>query len=109
MTAVLPSTEQLAAVVRRVPGVCAVYPAGPILATALNAALDAVTQRAPTMPMVLIEQRADGVRITAKIGIAATESCGDVCARVHDVIAAHLLQSGNPPVAQIAVIVASIG
>ena len=37
------------------------------------------------------------------------ESSTEVSGRVHDAIAAHLLQSGNLPVAEIAVIVASIG
>ncbi|TFB75904.1 hypothetical protein E3O06_04495 [Cryobacterium glaciale] len=114
MTTVLPFTDQLDALVRQVPGVDALYPAGSIVATVLTATLDAVAHRAPAAPLVhtpLVHtaQQADGVRVTAKIGIGAAESSAEVSARVHDAIAAHLRQAGNPPVAQIAVIVARIG
>ncbi|TFD59820.1 hypothetical protein E3T39_08995 [Cryobacterium suzukii] len=102
------SFDQLDILVRRVPGVAALYPAGSIVATVLTATLDAVAHRAPAAPLVLIDQHADGVRVTAKIGIGAAESSRDVSGRVHDAIAAHLERGGNPPVVQIVVIVASV-
>lgn len=109
MTEVLPSTDELDALVRQVPGVEVLYPAGSIVATVLTAAIDAVAHRSPLVPKVVLEERADGVKVTVKIGIGAAESCGDVSQRVHDAIAAQLRQCGNPPVSQIAVIVARIG
>lgn len=109
MTTVLPSTDQLDALVRQVPGVAALYPAGSMVASVLTATLGAVAHRPPAAPMVHLAQQADGVRVTAKIGIGAAESSVDVSGRVHDAIAAHLRQSGDPAVAEITVIVASIG
>ena len=113
MTTVLPFTDKLDALVRQVPGVDALYPAGSIVAAVLTTTLDAVVHRKPAAPLhtqlVHTAQEADGVRVTAKIGIGAAESSAEVSARVHDAIAAHLRQAGNPPVAQIAVIVARIG
>ncbi|WP_105035257.1 hypothetical protein [Cryobacterium aureum] len=109
MTEVLPSTDQLDAVVRQVPGVDALYPAGSIVSTVLSATVHAVTHPGQAAPMVLIEKQADGVRVTVRIGIGATESSTEVSGRVHDAIAAHVGQSGTVPVAQIAVIVARIG
>ena len=108
MSAVLPSPDHLDALVREVPGVDALYPAGSIVATVVNATLNAVAHRAPNAPLVLVEQRADGVRVTAKIGIGATESSSEVCARVHDALSASMLKFGAPPVEQIIVIVASV-
>ena len=109
MTTVVPSTDQLDALVRQVPGVETLYPAGSLAASVLTATLDAVAHRVPAVPMVHLAQQADGVRVAVKIGIGAAESSTEVSGRVHDAIAAHLLQSGNLPVAEIAVIVASIG
>ncbi|WP_104126843.1 hypothetical protein [Cryobacterium sp. Y57] len=108
MTADVSSFDQLDGVVRGVPGVAALYPAGSMVATVLAATLDAVAQGATAAPLVHIEQRADGIRVTARIGIGAAESSSDVSGRVHDAIAAHLEQSGSPPVVQIVVIVASV-
>ncbi|SEM86681.1 hypothetical protein E3O25_04600 [Cryobacterium sp. TMT1-3] len=108
MSTVLPFTEQLDALVRQVPGVEALYPAGSIVAVVLTATLDAAAHRAPAAPLVHSAQQADGVRITAKIGIGAAESSAEVSGRVHDAIAEHLRQAGDPPVAQITVIVASV-
>ena len=108
MTTDVSSFDQLDVMVRRVPGVAALYPAGSMVATVLAATLDAVAHRAAAAPLVHIEQRADGVRVTARIGIGAAESSSDVSGRVHDAIAAHLEQGGNPPVVQIVVIVASV-
>ncbi|TFD22808.1 MULTISPECIES: hypothetical protein [Cryobacterium] len=107
MTTDVSSFDQLDVLVRRVSGVAALYPAGSMMATALSATLDAVAHRAPAAPLVHIEQRADGVRVTARIGIGAAESSSDVSGRVHDAIAAHL-EGGNLPVVQIVVIVASV-
>lgn len=108
MTTVLPSTDQLDALVREVAGVDVLYPAGSIVTAVLAATLDAVAHRAPTAPLVHTAHQADGLRVTAKIGIGAAESSAEVSGRVHDAIAEHLRQSDNPPVAQIAVIVASV-
>lgn len=109
MTTVIPFTDQLDALVRQVPGVDALYPARSIVATVLTTALDAVAHHAPAAPLVHTVAQSDGVRVTAKIGIGAAESSADVSGRVHDAIAEHLRQVGNPTVAQIAVIVARIG
>ena len=108
MTADVSSFGELDGVVRRVPGVAALYPAGSMVATVLAATLDAVAHRAAAAPLVHIEQRTDGVRVTARIGIGAAESSSDVSGRVYDAIAAHLEQGGTPPVVQIVVIVASV-
>ncbi|TFD87820.1 hypothetical protein [Cryobacterium serini] len=108
MTSVLPSTDQLDALVRQVPGVESLYPAGPLLTAVLTVALDAVAHRAPAAPLVHVGEQGDGVRVTAKIGIGAAESSGHVSGRVHDAIAAHLEQGDYPPVVQIVVIVASV-
>ena len=107
MTTDFPPVD-LDVLVRRVPGVAALYPAGSIVAAILTATLDAVAHRAPAAPLVHMEQRADGVRVTARIGIGAAESSGDVSGRVHDAIAAYLEQGANPKVVQIVVIVASV-
>ncbi|MDJ0337838.1 hypothetical protein [Cryobacterium sp. PH31-O1] len=108
MTTVLPSIEKLDALVRQVVGVDALYPAGSIVTAVLAATLGAVAHRAPIAPLVHIAHQADGLRVTAKIGIGAAESSADVSGRVHDAIAEHLRHSGNPTVVQIAVIVASV-
>ncbi|MBG6213213.1 MAG: hypothetical protein LH475_01900 [Cryobacterium sp.] len=109
MSAILPPTDELDVLVRQVAGVDVLYPAGSIVATVLTATIEAVAHRLPLAPKVVMEQRADGVKVTAKIGISAAWHSGDVSRRVHDAIAAQLRQSGNPPVAQIEVIVARIG
>lgn len=114
MTATFPSIEGLDALVRQVPGVDALYPARSLVATVLVATVlaatrNAVAEQTPPTPVVLVEQNVEGLRITAKIGITAAESSSEVCGRVHDAIAAHLRQGGNPKVTQIAVIVARIG
>ncbi|TFB65648.1 hypothetical protein [Cryobacterium sp. Hz9] len=109
MTVLTPATEQLDELVRGVQGVDALYPAGSIVENALLTAAREMAHRPLAASMVATEQRADGLRVTAKIGIGAAESSGDVCRRVHDAIDAQLRQSGNSPIAQIAVIVARIG
>ena len=109
MTVLTPATEQLDELVRGVRGVDALYPAGSIVENALKTAAREMAHRPPAASMVTTEQRADGLRVTAKIGIGAAESSGDVCRRVHDAISAQLQQSGDAPIAQITVIVARIG
>ena len=109
MSAVLPSTDELDEVVRRVAGVDSLYPARPLLATVVTATVGALTHRVTAVAAVVRTQGADGVRVTARIGIAADESAGEVSGRVHDAIAAHLRQSGDPAVAEITVVVARIG
>ncbi|WP_104135319.1 hypothetical protein [Cryobacterium sp. Y50] len=109
MSPVHPSTDELDQVVRRVAGVNSLYPAGPLRAKVVTATLGALTHRLPAASVVVRTQGADGVRVTAKIGITADESAGEVSRRVHDAIAAHLRQSGDPAVAEITVIVARIG
>jgi 23S rRNA G2445 N2-methylase RlmL len=108
MTSVLPFSDQLDVLVRQVPGVNALYPAGSIVHAVLTATLDAVAHRAPAAPLVHVVQQSSGVRVTAKIGIGAAESSTEVSRRVHDAIAAHLQQAGNPSIEQIAVVVASV-
>ena len=109
MTAEPSVTDELDALVRQVPGVDLLYPAGSIVGNALSATIDTMARRLPLAPKVAVEEGTAGLHIKVKIGVSATGSSSDISRRVHDAIAAHLLQNGNPPVAKIEVIVACIG
>lgn len=108
MTAVLPSTDELDDLVRRVAGVQMLYPARRGALAVAAAALQQVRPAVPG-PAVVVEANGKSVRVTARIGISSDASSVDVCSRVHEALAAHLAPGADSTRLYIDVIVARIG
>ena len=116
MTDVLPSTDELNAVVLAVPSVDGLFAVVP-LSAALSAVLDALAQRPPAPHSVSVVAHGAALSVAVKIGVADGYAAADVCRRVHDALLNHLTHhvtnhgtaAGTPEVAEIAVTVARIG
>ena len=92
-----------------VPGVDALYPAGPLLATVVTSVVAALIPSVDAPNPVVVVERSGGLSITANIGVGPDHAAPDVCRRVHDAIAEHFSRAGDPVIAEIAVTVARIG
>ncbi len=119
MTDVLPSTDELNAVVLAVAGVDGLFAVAPLSAV-LGTVRDALTHRPPAPHSVSVVAHGTALSVAVKIGVADGYAAADVCRRVHDALLNHLTHhvtnhgtaAGTPEVAEvaeIAVTVARIG
>lgn len=101
--------SELEIVVRAVPGVVALYPTAPLVATLVGAVFDALTQREKAPDLITVSTGKAGLRVSASIGVANSESATAVCRLVHDTITANLATRAAEPSDTVKVTVASIG
>jgi hypothetical protein len=92
-----------------VPGVEALYPAGPLLATVVTSVVAALIPSVAAPDPIVVVERSGGLSIAANIGVGPDHAAPDVCRRVHDAIAEHFSRAGDPVIAEITVTVARIG
>ncbi|TFB86320.1 hypothetical protein E3O44_11985 [Cryobacterium algoricola] len=108
MTDTTALAADLETAVRAVPGVSALYPTAPLLATIVGAVVDAITTRTVSPALVSVSNGHAGLSVSTRIGVTDTQSAVSVSRLVYDTIAANPAIRAAEPIDTISVTVASI-
>lgn len=93
------STQELAAeldeLIRRIPGVGALYRSGSLLSRAVAAGREALNSAGETAPYVRLSETGTTPTVNVSIGVDG-DSAVETCRSVHDAISARLREHGYP-------------
>lgn len=88
-------TEELAALVGRVPGVMSIYSNEPVVAQAVKATVEAVMEQPAHAERIAVTDSPEGVDVSLHIGVGTVEPASAVVRAVYDEISANLTASGQ--------------
>ncbi len=100
---------RLTQMLRKVPGVTAVYASKPVLAKVVDAVVDAVKNEPAGAHLVTVSEGDGGLDVEAYIGVTADEPAPSVCRRAHDAIRSYLAEHDERGAAQVTVKVGRVG
>ncbi len=102
-------TYELTQMLRKVPGVTAVYASKPLLAKVVGAVVDAVKNEPAGAHLVTVSTGEHGLDVEAYIGVTADEPAATVCRRAHDAIRSYVEEHSEQAAAQVTVRVGRVG
>lgn len=102
-------TYRLTQMLRKVPGVTAVYATKPVLAKVVGAVVEAVKNEPAGAHLVSVEETDDGIDVTAYVGVTADEPAPEVCRRAHDAIRSYVAEHHDAPLGLVRVKVGRVG
>lgn len=100
---------ELTQMLRKVPGVTAVYATKPLLAKVVGAVVEAVKNEPAGAHLVTLTETEAGLEVVAYIGVTDEEPAPDVCRRAHDAIREFVGERHEGDVAAIAVKIGRVG
>jgi len=102
-------TYRLTQMLRKVPGVTAVYATKPVIAKVVGAVVEAVKNEPAGAHLVAVSESSDGIDVTAYIGVTADEPAPAVCRRAHDAIRSYVAANHDAPLGLVTVKVGRVG
>lgn len=102
-------TYQLTQMLRKVPGVTAVYATRPIFPKVVSTVVEVLKNEPAGVHLVTVTEHGDGIDVEAYIGVTADEPAPDVCRRAHDALREYLADHADSPSRTISVKVGRVG
>ena len=102
-------TYGLTQMLRKVPGVTAVYATKPVIAKIFSAVVEAVKNEPAGVHLVNVTPTQDGLDISAYIGVTDEEPAPDVCRRAHDAIREFVAENSETDAAVVQVKIGRVG
>ena len=102
-------TYQLTQMLRKVPGVTAVYATAPVLPKVLSTVAEVLKNEPAGVHLVTIRDADGGIDIEAYVGVTADEPAPLVCRRAHDAIRSYVAENHDSPAKLISVKVGRVG
>ncbi|MEF2977087.1 hypothetical protein [Subtercola sp. YIM 133946] len=100
---------RLTRLLRNVDGVHTVYATKPLIPALASAVVEAVRNDPVGMHLVSVSEKAEGVTITACIGISTDEPAPIVCRRAHDALRSYFTDNSEAPPTSISVKIGRVG
>ncbi len=102
-------TYELTQMLRKVPGVTAVYATKPLLAKAVSAVVEAVKNEPAGVHLVTVTQSDSGLDVDAYIGVSDEEPAPVICRRAHDAIRSFVAEHSEAEAATVSVRIGRVG
>lgn len=102
-------TYELTQMLRKVPGVTAVYATKPVVAKVISAVVEAVKNEPAGVHLVSVSSTDDGLDVTAYIGVTDDEPAPSVCRRAHDAIRSFVAENSDSVASVVSVKIGRVG
>ncbi|THG30047.1 hypothetical protein [Naasia lichenicola] len=100
---------RLTQMLRKVPGVTAVYATAPVLPKVLSTVVEVIKNEPTAVHLVTIRDADGGIDIDAYVGVSADEAAPDVCRRAHDAIREYVAGNHDLPARAVKVKIGRVG
>ncbi len=100
---------ELTQMLRKLPGVIAVYATKPLLAKAVSAVVEAVKNEPAGVHLVNVTETDAGLDVEAYIGVTDDEPAPLVCRRAHDAIRSFIAEHSEAGAATVSVRIGRVG